>query len=180
MVNRDCSQPISQLSNIVLVLALSRSSAHNFVGYHGCSPGQHPVDLVSACECIAGRGIRGDRFYDHPGNTVRQITFFASGVLDALKADGRWPAVSFAATRRNVLLETADLNSLVNREFEIQGVRFWGTEECRPCYWMDQAIGPGAEQWLKGRGGLRAQILSDGWLTVSRLPPFPPAPAEKL
>jgi hypothetical protein len=29
---------------------------------------------------------------------------------------------------------------------------------------MDEAIGPGAHDWLKGRGGLRCRILSDGWL----------------
>ena len=52
-------------------------------------------------------------------------------------------------------------------EFAVQGVRFLGVEECRPCYWMDQAVGTGAESWLKGQGGLRAKILSDGWLKLS-------------
>jgi MOSC domain-containing protein YiiM len=58
-----------------------------------------------------------------------------------------------------------DLNALIGREFEVQGVRFAGVEECRPCYWMNEAFGhPQAEDWLKGRGGLRARILSSGWL----------------
>ncbi|MSU34194.1 MAG: molybdenum cofactor biosysynthesis protein [Pedosphaera sp.] len=153
---------------MVLVLSLSRSSAHNFTGHHGRAAGCQPVDLVSTCECIAGRGIRGDRFFDCPGDVVRQITFFASGVLAGMQADGRWPAVSFGATRRNVLVEAADLGFLIGQEFEIQGIQFRGHEECRPCYWMDQAIGPGAEKWLRGRGGLRAQILNSSWLTVNR------------
>ncbi len=50
---------------------------------------------------------------------------------------------------------------LVGQEFEVQGIRFLGTEECRPCYWMNQAFGTGSEDALKDRGGLRAQILSD-------------------
>jgi len=45
-------------------------------------------------------------------------------------------------------------------------VRFRGHSECSPCYWMDQAFAPGAEAALKGRGGLRAQILTDGFLEV--------------
>jgi MOSC domain-containing protein YiiM len=57
-----------------------------------------------------------------------------------------------------------DLNELIGQDFEIQGVHFHGTEECRPCYWMDRAIAPGAEEFLKGRGGLRAKILTDGQL----------------
>jgi len=40
-------------------------------------------------------------------------------------------------------------------------------EECKPCYWMDFAIGPGAEAWLQGRAGLRARILTDGVLRRS-------------
>jgi MOSC domain-containing protein YiiM len=48
----------------------------------------------------------------------------------------------------------------------VQGVAFIGTGECRPCYWMDQALAPGAEAALRGRGGLRAQILTNGRLRV--------------
>ena len=57
-----------------------------------------------------------------------------------------------------------DLNELIGRKFRIQGVHFLGTEECRPCHWMDQAFAPGATDFLKGRGGLRAIILNDGIL----------------
>jgi hypothetical protein len=46
----------------------------------------------------------------------------------------------------------------------VQGVRFFGTEECRPCYWMDGVFAPGAQEFLRGRGGLRARILTDGCL----------------
>jgi MOSC domain-containing protein YiiM len=57
-----------------------------------------------------------------------------------------------------------DLNALVGAEFEVQSVRFAGVAECSPCDWMDVALGPGAEAWLQGRGGLRARILTDGVL----------------
>jgi MOSC domain-containing protein YiiM len=65
-----------------------------------------------------------------------------------------------------VLTRGVDLNTLIGSEFEVQGVRFEGVRECSPCYWMDQAFAPGAEAWLKGRGGLRARILTAGWLKV--------------
>jgi MOSC domain-containing protein YiiM len=63
-----------------------------------------------------------------------------------------------------VITRGIDLNELIEEEFELQGVHFLGMEECRPCYWMDQAFAPGAQEFLKGRGGLRAKILSDGKL----------------
>ena len=58
-----------------------------------------------------------------------------------------------------------DLNTLVGREFEIQGLRFEGVEECRPCHWMNHAYADErVENSLKGNGGLRARILTPGFL----------------
>ncbi len=140
------------------------SPAHNFFGHHGGPAGATPVLAVEALECVAGRGVRGDRFFDYRPDYAGQITFFSAEVFAALCAAlgvaGRAPG----AVRRNVIVRGADLNALIGREFEVQGVRFRGAEECRPCYWMDAAIAPGAEAWLKGRGGLRARILTDGVL----------------
>jgi hypothetical protein len=64
-----------------------------------------------------------------------------------------------------------DLNSRVGAEFEIQGMRFAGVEQCKPCYWMNSALGSGAEDWLQGSGGLRARILTDGILQHTTHPP---------
>ena len=70
-----------------------------------------------------------------------------------------------AVLRRNVVCAGVDLNTLTGgAEFEVQGVVFRGREECRPCYWMDQSFGPGAEAALHGRGGLRAEIVRGGVL----------------
>ena len=140
------------------------SPGHNFFGHHGRPADAHPVVEVAELECVSDRGVRGDRFFDHQPGYKGQITFFAMEVFEQLCAELGTPAAPPSAVRRNVLTRGVDLNSLVGREFEIQAVRFLGTEECRPCYWMDQAIAPGAEKWLAGRGGLRARILGDGWL----------------
>jgi len=85
-------------------------------------------------------------------------------VLDALRRELNLPQAQPAATRRNAIVAGVELDSLVGAEFEIQGVLFAGVEQCKPCYWMNSALGPGAEDWLQGRGGLRARILTDGVL----------------
>ena len=143
------------------------SAGHNFFGHNGGPAGQNPVVEVNQIECVAGRGIRGDRFFDFEENYKGQITFFSLEVFDALRRELNLPQAEPSATRRNALVTGADLNSLIGVEFEIQGVRFAGVEQCKPCYWMDSALGPGAETWLKGRGGLRARILTDGVLQRS-------------
>ncbi len=144
------------------------SSGHNFFGHHGQPAGENLTVEVSEIECVAGRGIRGDRFLDFKENYQGQITFFAQEVFDALCAELKLSGQSPGVTRRNVIVAGADLNSLIGCDFEIQGVNFHGVAECSPCYWMDQALAPGAEKFLKNRGGLRAQILTDGILRVEK------------
>lgn len=144
------------------------SVGHNYFGHHGRAASTHDVLECEEIRCIAGRGIEGDRFLDFKTDYKGQITFFGHEVYEdlcrTLGITDRSPGVF----RRNVITADIDLNTLIGREFEIQGVRFAGTEESRPCYWMNEAFGPGAEQALRGRGGLRARILTDGVLRIDR------------
>jgi MOSC domain-containing protein YiiM len=140
------------------------SAGHNFVGHHGREPDTYVMIEVPAIECLAGRGIRDDRYFDFKDDYKGQITFFSIEVFVALCSALRLQSCSPALVRRNVITRGVDLNELIGQSFEVQSVRFHGMEECRPCYWMDRAIAPGAHEFLKGRGGLRAKILSDGEL----------------
>lgn len=149
---------------MIRVEQLFISPGHNFFGHHGQPAGEHPIVAVNQIECIAGRGIRGDRFFDHQANYKGQITFFSMEVFHALCWELNLPKALPQATRRNAFVRGADLNALIGAEFELQGIRFAGIEESKPCHWMNAALGPGAEEWLRGRAGLRCQILSDGVL----------------
>ena len=140
------------------------SQGHNFVGHHGREPDTHPMIEVLNVECLAGRGIRGDRYFDFKDDYKGQITFFSLEVFDELCSAMQLQDCSPALARRNVVTRRVHLNDLIGKEFQVQGVRLFGMEECRPCHWMDRAFAPGAHEFLKGRGGLRAKILTDGRL----------------
>ncbi len=145
------------------------SPGHNYFGHHAQQAGEHPIFAVQGLDCVAGRGVRGDRFFDYKPDYKGQVTFFAAEIYDELCTTllplaGAHPEPS--AFRRNVITRGVDLNTLIGQTFTLQGVTFLGTSECSPCYWMDQAFAPGAEAALKGRGGLRAKILTDGWLRL--------------
>ncbi len=142
------------------------SPGHNYFGHHGKPAGEDPTVEVNTINCVAGRGIEGDRFFDYKEDYKGQITFFAWEDFEAIKTALHVPTLSAGAFRRNVLVEGMDWSALVGHRFELQGVLFEGTGEAKPCYWMNQAVAPGAEEWLRGRGGLRAKILSDGSLTI--------------
>ncbi|MEX2382459.1 MAG: MOSC domain-containing protein [Opitutales bacterium] len=140
------------------------SPGHNFFGHHGKPPGDDPMIPVDAVECVAGLGLREDRFFNYKPDYKGQISFFDWAIYEAMLE--RYPEETFppSAFRRNVLLKGVDLNNLIGQAFSLDGIQFLGTEECRPCYWMDRAVGEGAETALRGRGGLRARILSNGTL----------------
>jgi hypothetical protein len=149
----------------VHIVDLYISPGHNYVGHHGKPAGENPIKEVSEIDCVAGRGIRDDRFFDCEPD-FKQITFFAIETFDALREEFGLADKTPASVRRNVITRGAELNDLIGQHFEVQGVRFEGVEESRPCYWMDQALCDGAEEALRGRGGLRARILSSGKLKV--------------
>jgi MOSC domain-containing protein YiiM len=154
------------MASLPRITAIYISPCHNYFGHYGQPAGGHPVIPVSQIECIAGKGLVGDRYFDHRQDYKGQITFFALETYEDLcrrfGVTDKHPGVF----RRNVITRGADLNSWIGREFEIQGVLFEGTQESAPCQWMNQAFCEGAEAAMKGRGGLRARILTDGILRV--------------
>ena len=146
------------------LLHLYLSPEHTYFGHHGQPAGKAPMIEVDAVECVAGRGIVGDRFFDFKNDYKGQVTFFAHEVYEEMCEQFQIMGVPPSVFRRNLITKGVDLNALIGQEFEVQGVRFLGTQESAPCYWMNQAFAEGAEQALKGKGGLRAKILTSGTL----------------
>jgi len=150
----------------MIVTRLFLCPEHVYVGHFGRLAGTEPMERVDRVRAVAGRGLEGDRYFDKPSGHKGQVTFFAEETWRELRRkfslDGPGPEVF----RRNILVRGADLNALIGAEFEVQGVRFSGSEYCKPCFWMDQAFAPGTldalTEWKAG--GLRARILTDGWL----------------
>jgi MOSC domain-containing protein YiiM len=150
----------------MLIRQIFISAGHNYFGHHGRAPDDFLLLEVSRIECVAGHGIRGDRFYDYKDNYKGQITFFSSEVFEKLTRHFGLTSKSAGVLRRNLIVSGIDLNDLIGEEFAIQGVRLRGTGHCKPCYWLDHAFAPGTEDFLAGNGGLRAEILCDGTIDV--------------
>lgn len=145
------------------ILHIYVAPVHAFIG----SPGEAvagPLLDVPEVHCLAGRGLEGDRFLDHKEDYIGQVTFFEQEVYEDLCARLGVSDKAPGAFRRNVITRGADLNALIGQEFEVQGVRFFGTQECAPCKWMNEVFHPEAKAAMAGHGGLRAKILTDGWL----------------
>ena len=144
------------------------SAGNDFRGRHEKGRLDHGIRSVTEVECVAGLGLRGDRYFGYKPDFKGQVTFFDAEAVQAVRDHFSLPDLSSSIFRRNLIVRGADLGAWVGNRFRFQGIDFEATEECKPCYWMDEAVAPGAEEFLKAnfRGGLRARILSDGLLRV--------------
>ncbi|MEO7168512.1 MAG: MOSC domain-containing protein [Spartobacteria bacterium] len=142
------------------------SPGHNYFGHYGQPPDDFPLTETSEIDCVAGRGIRDDRFFDYREDYKGQITFFSAEVFAEMSRHFGIADKSPGVLRRNVIVAGVELKELIGADFELQGVQFRGTAHCAPCFWMETAFAAGAEKFLAGRGGLRARILTDGIISV--------------
>lgn len=144
------------------------SPGHNYFGRPKDGPGAHPTHDVAQAEAVAGRGLVGDRYFGVAAHFEAQITFIAAEVLDALRAAFNLPAAEALLARRNIVIRGANINQLIGQDFSLvypdHQIDFAGSKPCSPCAWMDASFASGALQFLRGRGGLRARILSSGTL----------------
>lgn len=141
------------------------------VSIHITSSAGQPMEAVPEARAVPGRGLEGDRYFTgtgyysgKPSDGGRELTLIETETLDALPALGG--KLSAAQSRRNIATVGVPLNHLVGREFRIGGVRLRGARLCEPCGYLDGLTQQGAMAALVHRGGLRAQILTDGLIRV--------------
>lgn len=139
---------------------------HNYYGRYGLEAMDFPIEEVESIDCVAGRGIKHDRFFDYKEDYKGQITLFDWSVYERVRDEIVKGDLHPMAFRRNVVMQGIDLNELIYKRFTLGGLELTGSCECKPCEWMDQACAPGAYEFLKGLGGLRARIVQGGKLTL--------------
>jgi MOSC domain-containing protein len=124
-----------------------------------------PAELVEQASAVAGRGLQGDRYFDGRGTFSNEyargvdLTLVDADVLEEL-------GLAFEAARRNVVTRGIDLNALVGERFRIGDVECLGQRLCEPCAHLERLTVPGTLRSLVHRGGLRADVLSDGTVRV--------------
>ncbi|TBR22725.1 MOSC domain-containing protein [bacterium] len=132
-----------------------------------------PLTSVGTVKAVAGQGLEGDRYFHkagtftkvhEPNRPDRQVTLIEEEALAAAAAAGS--DVKPELSRRNLLTRGVPLNHLVGREFLVGKVRLRGLLLCEPCKHLEALSVPGARERLIHRGGLRAEILAGGVLSV--------------
>jgi MOSC domain-containing protein YiiM len=116
-----------------------------------------PVDSAIA---FAGKGLVGDRhFYAEGARPGQALTLIEAEVLEDVGLGG-------AQSRRQVVVRGVRLNDLVGKRFRVGAVECLGVEICEPCLHLQRMTRAGIIKELVHRGGLNADILGDGIISV--------------
>jgi MOSC domain-containing protein YiiM len=135
-----------------------------------------PMQSIQRARAQADRGLEGDRYAAKagtftPGNaTLRgyDLTLIEAEVLDQLTLPSG-ATLGYPDARRNVITRGVNLNALVGRRFRIGDVECIGQRLCEPCSHLERLTDKGVLRSLIHRGGLRADILSDGHIQVGSI-----------
>lgn len=133
--------------------------------------GGAPMQEVEEIRAVPGKGLEGDRYFERTGTysakggTGREITLIEVEALEALWREADINLLPGEA-RRNLVTRGVPLNHLVGREFRVGMVTLRGVRLCEPCSHLAGLTQPGVLPALVHRGGLRAEIVSEGIIRV--------------
>ena len=124
-----------------------------------------PVLVVQSAEALLDRGLVGDRHLDRGGGK-RQVTLIqAEHIVAVARMVGR-DNIDPGVLRRNLVVSGINLLALKDHEFRIGDATFRFTGLCHPCSRMEEALGRGGYNAMRGHGGMTAAVTAGGEIRV--------------
>ncbi|MFM9838094.1 MAG: MOSC domain-containing protein [Cyclobacteriaceae bacterium] len=124
-----------------------------------------PTLLVERVVAVETKGLEGDR--SRGGN--RQVTLIQKEHIQAIASFIGKTDLDFTITRRNILVEGINLLSLKGKQFQIGEAVFEYSGECHPCSRMEEALGIGGYNAMRGHGGITAKVILGGEIKIGDL-----------
>ena len=159
----------------MLTLPAESSLAHLFAQFPragilqwiGVRPARDvPMLEVDVVEAKVGGGLTGDRYKG--GSGKRDVTLLQAEHLPAIAALAGRADIAPMLLRRNLLVAGIPLIALKGKRFMIGDVLLEGTGPCDPCSRMEDVLGPGGYNAMRGMGGLTARILGSGTMRIGQ------------
>lgn len=138
-----------------------------------------PMQVVDSVRAEAGRGLIGDRYAQSPG-TKRQVTLIQAEHLPLIAALTGRPRVAPEWLRRNLVVSGINLLALKDRRFQIGDALLEGTGLCHPCSRMEEALGEGGYNVMRGHGGITARVVSSGAIRLGDAVRFVMNPVDSI
>jgi MOSC domain-containing protein YiiM len=138
---------------------------------HIASMGSAPMVSVAEAHARAGKGLVGDRYFtgtgtwSHIAGLITQVTLAEIEAIEALARDNGIN-LDPGDARRNIVTRGVPLNHLVGQEFVVGDIVLRGIRLVEPCAHLAKLTEHKVLSGLVHRGGLRAEILTDGVVRV--------------
>jgi MOSC domain-containing protein YiiM len=124
-----------------------------------------PLQSLPQVEALALKGLSGDHF-SGSATSKRQVTLIQQEHLDLIASVMQLPNLTPAMLRRNIVVSGINLLALKDRQFWVGDVLLEYTGECHPCSRMEEILGPGGYNAVRGHGGVTARIVQGGLVKV--------------
>ena len=133
---------------------------------HIATAAKAPMLEVREVKAVPEVGLEGDRYAQKQGTFFKPEPDFELTLIEAEAVEAAQKEFGLnltpAESRRNVVTRGVPLNDLVGKDFQIGAVKAHGIRLCEPCSHLQALTGQPVIKALVHRGGLRAQILTEG------------------
>ena len=126
---------------------------------------KEPLVSLSEVEAITLKGLAGDHF-SGSATSKRQVTLIQQEHLDLIASVMQLPDLTPGMLRRNIVVKGINLHALKDRQFYVGNVLLEYTGDCHPCSRMEEILGPGGYNAVRGHGGITARIIEGGYIKV--------------
>lgn len=118
-----------------------------------------PLQLVETVDVLAN-GLEGDHYAGRSGN--RSVTLIQAEHIEAITSLLHKKFIDPTELRRNIVISGINLLALKDREFKIGTAVLKMTGLCHPCSRMEENLGEGGYNAVRGHGGINACVISPG------------------
>jgi MOSC domain-containing protein YiiM len=124
-----------------------------------------PINVVNQV-AANDQGLEDD-FFQGPPDAPRQVTLIQEEHLAAVASILGRDSVSPEFLRRNIVVAGINLQALKESEFQIGDAILYATGNCAPCSLMEENLGPGGYNAMRGHGGITARVVRAGTIQVN-------------
>jgi len=136
------------------------------VTWIGVRPARRPViEAVEYVQADTQQGLIGDRYSGKSGK--RQVTLIQHEHLPVIASTLGLEQVSAEILGRNVVVKGINLLALKGKRFRLGDAVLEYTGLCHPCGYMEEVLGLGGYNAMRGHGGINARVIESGEIALN-------------
>jgi MOSC domain-containing protein YiiM len=122
---------------------------------------RQPMEVLEETFANIG-GLTGDRANKGNPDSKRQVTLIQHEHLQAVASFLGITTIDPNLIRRNIVVKGINLNALKGKQFKIGEAILEMTGLCYPCSRMEENLGKGGFNAMRGHGGITCSVIQEG------------------